>query len=285
MCGRYAIARAAGDLLGGVELEESIAEYNVAPTRTVPILVDHPGESPGTWRREIHAARWGLLPGWAPEESFSQRTFNARSETAAQKPAFRHAVRSQRCAVPANGYYEWKKRTTPEGRIARTPYYVHPRDETENIYFAGLYEWWRIPSGASAGSWLLSTTILTMPAPSATDAALAERGTATLEELSVLHDRLPIPLRHAPAVQQEPVTAPSGAASAGTISDDPAGDGLTRWLRGSARNQDEAQEQLALLRAEAYDVAADWALREVGPEVGNVAHQGPQLCAPAHTLL
>jgi putative SOS response-associated peptidase YedK len=258
MCGRYVIARMAGDLLGGVELEEDLANYNVAPTQTVPVLVDH--AEGGGWRRELHSARWGLLPRWAKDESFSSRAFNARSETVLEKPTFRHAVKAQHCAVPATGYYEWLK--APEqgsGRPAKTPFYVHPADQAQNIYFAGLYEWWRIPEGPEQGGWLLSTTILTMDSPSEREAELAEHGAATLSELSRLHDRLPIPLAY-------------------TGDDD---DALSRWLR-AAESPAAAVEEA---RAGAYDVAATWELREVGPEVGKVSRNGPELIEPAGTLL
>ncbi|WP_309248078.1 SOS response-associated peptidase [Rothia santali] len=252
------IARAAGDLLGGVELEEDLDNYNVAPTQTVPVLVDH--EDDGAWHRELHAARWGLLPRWAKDESFSSRAFNARSETVLEKPTFRHAVKAQHCAVPATGYYEWLKHPSPEkGRPAKTPFYVHPEDEAQNIYFAGLYEWWKVPDGPEAGGWLLSTTILTMDSPGEREAELAEEGAATLSELSRLHDRLPIPL-------------------AFTGADD---DALTRWLRATDR-PDAAVERV---REGAYDVAATWRLREVGSEVGNVSNNGPGLIEPAGTLL
>lgn len=249
MCGRYVIARAQGDLLGGVELDDSIADYNVAPTRTVPILVDH--QENDSWTRRIHSARWGLLPRWAKDESFSSRAFNARSETVVEKPTFRHAVKTQRCAVPANGYYEWAKHTeesgSGRGKTPKTPYFVHPRDPQDSIYFAGLYEWWKIPSGEDAGQWLLSTTILTTASPDDE----AARKDETLGELARLHDRLPIPLRF-------------------TGDND---DELTSWLR-AEHSPEEAVERV---RDNAYDVASHWILTEVGREVGSVANNGPDL--------
>ncbi|WP_178945636.1 SOS response-associated peptidase [Kocuria sp. TGY1127_2] len=257
MCGRYVIARAVGDLLGGVELTEAMGNYNVAPTQTVPILVDHQDRE--FWTREIHSARWGLLPRWAKDESFSSRAFNARSETVVEKPTFRHAVKAQRCAVPANGYYEWAKAYrddgSAKGKTTKTPYFVHPENPKDSIYFAGLYEWWKIPSGENEGQWLLSTTILTTSSPDEDRV----QDNKTLAELSRLHDRLPIPLRYTGETEDE----------------------LTTWLRGVHG----AEEAVARIRDNAYDVAAGWMLTEVGREVGSVANNGPELTEPVSRLI
>lgn len=68
MCGRYVIARATADLAdlldadpGGVEFRQS---WNVAPSTDVPILLER-FDGEGEMLRELHAARWGLLPIWA----------------------------------------------------------------------------------------------------------------------------------------------------------------------------------------------------------------------------
>ncbi|SJM63960.1 SOS response-associated peptidase [Gulosibacter sp. 10] len=167
MCGRFVIARATSELVVEFKVtrptEEEIApSYNVAPTDRIPIVVDAGGE------RRLELARWGLVPRWAADEKVGVRAINARSETAAEKPTFRDAVRSRRAVIPADGYYEWQKHA--DG--SKTPFYI--RTPEALTLFAGLYEWWRDP----AGGWLLSTSILTR-------AAAGER-------MREIHDRMPI---------------------------------------------------------------------------------------------
>lgn len=176
------MARAVGDLVAELEAEadaslELRASYNVAPTADVPIVLERLID--GVKHRQIHMATWGLVPGWAKDPAVGVRAFNARSETAAEKPTFRAAMKSKRCCVPVQGYYEWKK--SPDGKT-KQPYFVHSLDGSL-ITFAGLYEWWKDPlkENGSPEQWLLSCTILTMAAP--------PEG-----ELAMLHDRLPVPL-------------------------------------------------------------------------------------------
>lgn len=240
MCGRYVMAKAIGDLVAEAEAEadanlELRQSWNVAPTTDVPIVLERLIED--QVHRQIHVARWGLVPGWAKELSVGVRAFNARSETAATKPTFRSAVKSRRAAVPMQGYYEWKK----EGN-AKRPFFVH-REDGKLIFFAGLYEWWKDEDG----SWILSTSILTMASP-----AIEEPG--VLGELAGLHDRLPIPMDH---------------------------DMMTRWLNPSDNSGEEMIEEL---RAEAYDVASTWTLREVDPAVGNVRNDSAELIEPHISL-
>jgi putative SOS response-associated peptidase YedK len=59
---------------------------------------------------------------------------NARGETVASKPAFRHSFKTRRCLVPASGFYEWRK----QGK-ARFP--QHFRVKGEGLFaMAGLYD-------------------------------------------------------------------------------------------------------------------------------------------------
>ncbi len=86
----------------------------------------------------------------------------------ADKPAFRDALARRRCLLPADGWYEWSTRA--DG--VRQPYYLAPADGSV-LAFAGLWERWR----DADGEWLITTTVVTGPAPS---------------DLAAIHDRAPV---------------------------------------------------------------------------------------------
>jgi putative SOS response-associated peptidase YedK len=68
------------------------------------------------------AGLFGLIPHWAGEMTFGRRTYNARSETVAEKPSFRDAWRNgQHCIVPVEHIYEpdWRGGTAVPTRIQR----------------------------------------------------------------------------------------------------------------------------------------------------------------------
>ena len=139
--------------------------YNIAPTQLAPVV-----RTTAEGKRELVELRWGLIPSWATDPSIGSRLINARSETAAVKPAFRAAMRQRRCLIPADGFYEWQKL----GRI-KQPIFVHRSDDAP-FAFAGLWELW-----IDAEKQPLETfTILT---------------TAANEQLRPLHERMPIILR------------------------------------------------------------------------------------------
>jgi putative SOS response-associated peptidase YedK len=75
--------------------------HNIAPTQNVAAvrLVDG--------QRRLALLRWGLRPAWAKDAKFAP--INARAETAATSAMFRAAMKSRRCLVLADGYYEWEK--------------------------------------------------------------------------------------------------------------------------------------------------------------------------------
>ena len=73
--------------------------YNIAPTQSVPVIRQNPKEP----RRELSLVRWGLIPSWAKDPSVAAQMINARSETAATKPAFRDPLTNRRCLIPADG--------------------------------------------------------------------------------------------------------------------------------------------------------------------------------------
>jgi putative SOS response-associated peptidase YedK len=104
MCGRYAQRTDPKRLAKEFKVAEVLnasPRYNIAPTQEV--LAVH--ESPDG--REMTLYKWGLIPSWAKDTSMGARLINARSETVAEKPAFRQAFTQRRCIIPADGFYEW----------------------------------------------------------------------------------------------------------------------------------------------------------------------------------
>ena len=72
--------------------------------------------------REALAGVFGMIPHWAKDATVARRTYNARSETVAEKPSFRDAWRLARhCIIPAEAIYEpdWRSGKAVATRISR----------------------------------------------------------------------------------------------------------------------------------------------------------------------
>jgi putative SOS response-associated peptidase YedK len=151
MCGRFTLtasAQSVQSLFPLLDLAEELEpRYNVAPTQ--PVLAVRAGAA---GQQELVALRWGLVPAWAADLSGGSRLINARSETAASKPAFRSAFRQRRCLILADGFYEWAPQTG--GR--KQPYYFRLRDGLP-FAFAGLWEHWARGGPAVESCALLTT--------------------------------------------------------------------------------------------------------------------------------
>jgi putative SOS response-associated peptidase YedK len=89
---------------------------------------------------------------------------NARSETAGTKPAFRDALKSRRCLIPADGFYEWMR----TGK-AKQPYCFEVTDG-ELFGLAGLWDRWRGLSGNTVETCSILTTT-----PNAVTSAVHDR--------------------------------------------------------------------------------------------------------------
>jgi putative SOS response-associated peptidase YedK len=192
MCGRYASFRQAQDLadIFDVALVDDAAarlppSWNVAPTDAARVIVERivdDGERAGRAWREMHVARWGLVPSWATDPAAGARMFNARVESVAEKPAFRRAFAARRCLLPADGFYEWYTpegpTDSPRGKGKKQPFFLH-RADGGLLVMAGLYEIWRDPTRdrADDDAWLRTCTVITTQA---TDAA------------GHIHDRMPM---------------------------------------------------------------------------------------------
>jgi putative SOS response-associated peptidase YedK len=111
--------------------------------------------------------RWGLIPSWAKDSSVAASMINARSETAATKPAFRDGLKSRRCLIPANGFYEWKR----DGKTKQP--FCFEVNQGQLFAFAGLWDRWK----DSNGNWIKTCSILTTTPNAVT---------------SAVHDRMPV---------------------------------------------------------------------------------------------
>ena len=135
MCGRFAQESDHSDLSQVFEAVPSndlpvLPDYNICPTQQVITIISRQG-------RRMGAMRWGFLPTWYKTPTDGPLLINARSETIAEKPAFRGACRQRRCLIPASGFYEWM-RSEAKGR---QPWYIHRRDKAQ-LAFAGVWQSW-----------------------------------------------------------------------------------------------------------------------------------------------
>lgn len=258
MCGRYSLQADAAQL--AIELDAvdrasrpepgmvpdaapRAPRFNIAPTTTIPVL------TAGAENRELLAMRWGLVPSWTKDPKKLPNLFNARVETAAEKPSFRAAVRRRHAAIPMDGWYEWVPQ--PDGKGRKQPFFMSAPGDA-GLLMAGLWESWTVldddrdaedlfahadAAAAAAGEVperrMYSATILT------TDA---------VGPLRRVHDRMPLVLR---------------------------ADAVADWLSGEIGDPRELVDEEAL---------AAWAesveIRPVSTAVSAVRNDAPELLAP-----
>lgn len=151
MCGRFTLSSKGDEvalLFDLRDIPEILPRYNLAPTQEAAVVrVERPGEP-----RRLDLLRWGLIPYWAKEASIGNRMINARSEGVAEKPAYKWSFRKQRCLIPADGFYEWKK----EGK-SKQPYLIRRKD-AQPFAFAGLWARWRDPERGPLDTFTILTT-------------------------------------------------------------------------------------------------------------------------------
>ena len=166
MCGRKTLTEDMQSIIEELAIQEwedpdnYLPSYNIAPTQTTPVLIDD-------GIRRVKSMRWGLIPSWSKDMSFSARMINARAETLLEKPSFRNLLPGKRCIVITDGYYEWRKSDS-----GKQPYYIH-HPEGRLLPIAGLWDKWLNQEGKQ----VLSYTVIT---------------TTPQSKLAFIHDRMPV---------------------------------------------------------------------------------------------
>jgi putative SOS response-associated peptidase YedK len=153
MCGRFiqiTDPAMVGEVFPEIEIEACLEEpfephYNVAPTQNVLTLLNTPVP-------RLSLTRWGLIPSWSKDREIGSRLINARAETLAEKPSFRELFQRRRCAIVADGFFEWDAEKKP-----KIPYFFQTKTR-EPFALAGLWDHWKDPD---TGSSILSSTIIT----------------------------------------------------------------------------------------------------------------------------
>ena len=153
MCGRFALKTSPEELARLFQLPDIPLikpRYNVSPRQQIAAV--RRNETSG--ERELASLLWWLIPSWSKTADIKYPTFNAVSETAAEKPSFRTPFKKgRRCLIPIDGFYEWKG-----DKGQKQPYFFHMRDKSP-FALAGIWDVWQ-----GEGQTIESCSVLTTEA-------------------------------------------------------------------------------------------------------------------------
>ena len=151
VCGRINLRTSPVELAEFFDLfrePEWLPRYNLGPMQQILVVRIKPDGV-----RLAEPVQWGLVPSWSRDTTGAAHMINARSDSVADKPAFRVPFRQQRCLIPASGFYEWQhidRKTKQAWHIFRT--------DGQPLILAGLWEHWRAPDGDILESCAAMTT-------------------------------------------------------------------------------------------------------------------------------
>lgn len=133
MCQRFSMAAELPEVQEYFQIDRVMFyyrnRYNISPTQLTSVVLQQNGE------RILDEFRWGFVPYWGKD------AINADIRNVHGNPSYRKIVDKQRCVIPCNGFYYWKK----EGKKA---YPVRVVMKNQGMFgVAGLYEIWRDARG------------------------------------------------------------------------------------------------------------------------------------------
>lgn len=133
MCGRFSQTKKKQDIKKRFNLErvpDNLPElYNIAPQQNAPVILN-------AFPSELALARFGLVPSWSKEEKPAYSMINARAETIMEKQTYKRLIKSKRCLVISDGFYEWQKKVDK-----KIPYRIFLKNE-DPFAFAGIWDSW-----------------------------------------------------------------------------------------------------------------------------------------------
>lgn len=151
MCGRKTLTKDKKTIIEELLIDEWQDDnyepsFNIAPTQNCPVLISTENS------RIIKSMKWGLVPNWSKNRSIGSKMINARSETILEKVSFKNLIRTNRCVIISDGYYEWKRYGD-----GKKPFYIH-HPEHKLLLMAGLWTSWGSSSDAISTYTVITTT-------------------------------------------------------------------------------------------------------------------------------
>lgn len=155
MCSNYRPAPRADieEIIQSDVAPDLYADRDAYPGYEVPMIT----RDAATGRLRAEPALFGLVPHWARDTKITRSTYNARSETVAQKPSFKTAwAHANFCLIPVARYYE-----PLYGADGKSTRWSIRRNDAPYFCLAGIY--WR-PKGEGVTHGLASLSMLTINA-------------------------------------------------------------------------------------------------------------------------
>jgi putative SOS response-associated peptidase YedK len=144
-------------------LDSYTPNFNAAPTHLLPVITMDSPEG-------VSIFYWGTSPEWSKNKTLSEKIINVRAESILEKPVLKKAMMKNRCIIPADGFYAWKK----IGKKTAIPYRIVTNDQ-DLFSFAGLWDEFDDTDGVEFHTFSIITTSST--------------GIA-----ATIHDRMPVML-------------------------------------------------------------------------------------------
>jgi putative SOS response-associated peptidase YedK len=131
--------------------------YNAAPTQLLPVITSHAPAG-------ISLFYWGTSPEWSKNKIPGEKIINVGIEAIEEKPALQRAMKKNRCLIPADGFYIWRK----VGKKTSIPYRFFAT-HSETFSFAGIWEEFEDTDGNEIQTFKLITAPASEPLLSFTE--------------------------------------------------------------------------------------------------------------------
>ncbi|HEY0656146.1 MAG TPA: SOS response-associated peptidase [Chryseosolibacter sp.] len=122
-------------------------KFNAAPTHLLPVITSAAASG-------LSLFYWGTSPEWSKNKIPSEKMINVRAESLDEKPALKRALKKNRCLIPADGFYCWKK----VGKKTSIPYRFILNSK-EPFAFAGLWEEFEDTDGNEIQTFMIFTQV------------------------------------------------------------------------------------------------------------------------------